>query len=41
LKSALGWGIGLTSYLGMGMMLPDPAFLTMLTTFSLALVAGY
>jgi NAD(P) transhydrogenase len=33
--------VGLTSYLGMGMLLPDPTFLTMLTTFSLALVAGY
>lgn len=41
LKSALGWGAGLTAYIGMGMMLPDPTFLTMLTTFSLALVAGY
>lgn len=33
--------MGLTSYIGMGMLLPDPTFLTMLTTFSLALVAGY
>ena len=41
LKSALGWGVGLTSYIGMALALPDPTFLTMLTTFSLSLIAGY
>ena len=31
----------LSGYIGLGMLVPDPMFLTMLTTFSLALVAGY
>ncbi len=41
LKSALGWGAGLTSYVGLACLVPDPLFLTMLTTFSLSIVAGY
>lgn len=41
LKSALYWGAGLSSYVGLACLFPDPVFLTMITTFSLALVAGY
>ncbi len=41
LKNALGWSCGLLSYIGLGCLMPDPTFLTMLTTFSLSLVAGY
>ena len=33
--------IGLGSLIGMGMLNPDPVFLGMVTTFSLAVVTGY
>lgn len=41
LKSSLYWGAGMSSFVGLAFLYPDPAFLTMVTTFSLALVAGY
>lgn len=41
MKSALGWSAGLSSYIGLSVLIPDPNILTMFTTFSLALVAGY
>ena len=41
MKSSLYWAAGLSSYIGIACLFPDPAFLTMVTTFSLALVAGY
>lgn len=41
LKKALYWGFGLSAFTGMSMATPDPEFLSMLTTFSLAIVAGY
>ncbi len=41
LKSAVLTGVGLTSFIGFGVLCPDPAFLGMVTTFSLAVIAGY
>jgi len=41
LKSALSIATGLASLLGLGILCPDPAFLAMTSTFSLAVVAGY
>lgn len=41
LKAAIGWGIGLSSYIGIACLMPDPTILAMMTTFSLSLVAGY
>lgn len=41
LKSAVGTAVGLSSIIGVGVLFPDPAYLAMLTTFSLAVVAGY
>jgi NAD(P) transhydrogenase len=41
LRKALGWGLGLSSFTGLAVMNPDPMFLTMMTTFSLSLIAGY
>lgn len=41
LKSALSVATGLASLLGLGVLCPDPAFLAMTTTFSLAVVGGY
>jgi NAD(P) transhydrogenase len=40
-KKALGWSLGLSSFTGLAMIFPDPMFLTMMTTFSLSLIAGY
>jgi len=41
LRNAIGAGIGLGSFVGLGVLCPDPAFLGMVTTFSLAVIAGY
>ena len=41
LKTALTITAGLGSFLGLGVICPDPAFLTMVGTFSLALIGGY
>ena len=41
LQNSLYWGAGLAGYVGLACLCPDPMFLTMFTTFSLALVAGY
>lgn len=40
-KNAVGTAIGLSSFVGLGVLCPDPAFLGMVTTFSLAVIAGY
>lgn len=34
-------GLGLSSFIGLGVLCPDPAFLGMVTTFSLAVITGY
>lgn len=41
LKSAIFTGMGLSSFIGIGALCPDPSFLAMMTTFSLAVIAGY
>eukprot|EP00340_Litonotus_pictus_P012617 CAMPEP_0170536294 /NCGR_PEP_ID=MMETSP0209-20121228/102067_1 /TAXON_ID=665100 ORGANISM="Litonotus pictus, Strain P1" /NCGR_SAMPLE_ID=MMETSP0209 /ASSEMBLY_ACC=CAM_ASM_000301 /LENGTH=1100 /DNA_ID=CAMNT_0010837643 /DNA_START=84 /DNA_END=3387 /DNA_ORIENTATION=- len=41
LRTALGITAGVGAMLGIGVIVPDPAFLTMLGTFSLALIGGY
>ena len=41
MKSALTMAAGLSSIVGLGVLCPDPAFMTMFSTFSLALIAGY
>ena len=41
LKKSLAWSAGMLGYVGLACLSPDPAFLAMLTTFSLSLVAGY
>lgn len=41
LKSALTVATGLASLLGLGILCPDPAFLAMTSTFSLAVIGGY
>ena len=33
--------VGLSSFVGIGVLCPDPVFLGMMTTFSLAVIAGY
>lgn len=41
LYSALMSAAGLSAFIGVGALCPDPAFLGMVTTFSLAVIAGY
>ena len=41
LKTALTMATTLASIVGVGVLCPDPAFMTMFSTFSLALIAGY
>lgn len=41
LKRAMGLSAGLMSLVGLGVMCPDPSFLTMTSIFALAVVAGY
>jgi len=41
LKSAITTAVTLGSALGLGVLSSDPSFLTMTSTFSLALIAGY
>lgn len=41
MKTAVNWAFGLSGFVGLSMLNPDPAFLAMLTTFSLSVVAGY
>jgi len=40
LRSALQMGVGLASIVGMGVLCPDPAFMTMSSIFALSVVAG-
>ena len=41
LKNACYMGAALASIVGLGIAVPDPAFMTMFSTFSLAVIAGY
>lgn len=41
LKKAIGTGAALAGIIGTGILCPDPYFLGMVTTFSLAVIAGY
>jgi hypothetical protein len=41
IKNAVATAAGLSSFIGLGVMCPEPAFLGMVTTFSLAVIAGY
>jgi hypothetical protein len=41
IKNAVATAAGLSSFVGLGVLCPDPAFLGMVTTFSLAVIAGY
>lgn len=41
LNTALSMAATLASIVGVGVLCPDPAFMTMFSTFSLALIAGY
>jgi hypothetical protein len=41
MKNAVASAIGLSSFVGVGVLCPDPAFLGMITTFTLAVIAGY
>lgn len=41
LRSALTTALSLGSIIGLGVIVPDPSFLAMTTTFSLALIGGY
>ncbi len=41
LRSSLGLAATLSSIVGLGVLCPDPAFMTMMSTFSLAVIAGY
>lgn len=41
LRSSLGMAATLSSIVGLGVLCPDPAFMTMFSTFTLALIAGY
>jgi len=40
-KSAIMGAMGLGSFIGLGVLCPDPVFLGMVTTFSLAVITGY
>lgn len=41
LRKAIFWGLGLSSFTGLAALSPNLTFLTMMTTFSLSLIAGY
>jgi NAD(P) transhydrogenase len=41
MKTALTMAASLASIVGFGVLCPDPAFMTMFSTFSLAVIAGY
>lgn len=41
LKNAIATAAGLSSFIGIGALCPDPQFLSIFTTFSLAVIAGY
>lgn len=41
MKNAIATAAGLSSFIGLGVLCPDPTFLGMATTFSLAVIAGY
>jgi NAD(P) transhydrogenase len=41
LKTAMSMGAALASIVGLGVLCPDPAFMTMFSTLSLAVIAGY
>ncbi len=41
MKNAVSSAIGLSSFISIGVICPDPAYLGMITTFTLAVIAGY
>lgn len=41
MKNALTMAASLTSIVGLGVLCPDPSFMSMFSTFSLAVIAGY
>jgi hypothetical protein len=41
MKNAVTMAASLASIVGLGVLCPDPTFMTMFSTFSLALIAGY
>ena len=41
MKSAIQMGLGLSAFVGVGVLNPDPQFLAMMGTFTLAAIAGY
>lgn len=41
MKQAVGMAATLASIVGFGVLCPDPTFMTMFSTFSLAVIAGY
>lgn len=41
MKKAMGAAVGLSAFIGMGVLCPDPAFLSIVTTFALAVIVGY
>lgn len=41
LKAAVGTSLGLGGFIGLGVLCPEPTFLGMVTTFTLAVIAGY
>ena len=41
MKKAVTTAVALSSVIGIGVLCPEPAFLAMVTTFSLAVIAGY
>jgi hypothetical protein len=41
MKNAVTMAAALSSIVGLGVLCPDPSFMTMFSTFSLALIAGY
>ena len=41
MKSSIITGLGLSAFIGAGVLNPDPVFLGMMTTFTLAAISGY
>lgn len=41
LKKSIITALGLSSIIGLGVLNPDPSFLTIMTTFALAVIVGY
>ena len=41
MKSSIMTGLGLSAFIGAGVLNPDPIFLGMMTTYTLATISGY